>query len=335
MKKTKITAVIVAMCILLTSIAGTITASAEVNNYQNKLSPQLMEEINNPTEVMIGVYISLLPCTSEAEIEKAVSEKYTWSDENEYLKYYRQELSSVVGAYVQQFVDDHADLLNTVIVQPNSAEFVIAEVSKDNVAELAKLDIVRDIDYWSNEIDVIDEEDDDSYLLKISEELSAKMNGADSIPVYISLNPCTSEAEIEKLVSEKYTWTTEDEHLKYYRQELSSVVGAYVQQFVDKNYELLGDIILQPTCAEFVIAKTTKDCIIDLAKLDIVHDMDYWDDTIEVTSEDDPDELYRNAFVEWSVSKYGKHCLADGYSYKELYRHVADMRSVQVRLRRL
>lgn len=327
MKKTKITAVIVAICILLTSIAGTITASAEVNNYQNKLSPQLMEEINNPTEVMIGVYISLLPCTSEAEIEKAVSEKYTWSDENEYLKYYRQELSSVVGAYVQQFVDDHADLLNTVIVQPNSAEFVIAEVSKDNVAELAKLDIVRDIDYWSNEIDVIDEEDDDSYLLKISEELSAKMNGADSIPVYISLNPCTSEAEIEKLVSEKYTWTTEDEHLKYYRQELSSVVGAYVQQFVDKNYELLGDIILQPTCAEFVIAKTTKDCIIDLAKLDIVHDMDYWDDTIEVTSEDDPDELYRNAFVEWSVSKYGKHCLADGYSYKELYRHVADNQS--------
>ena len=324
MKKTKITAVIVAMCILLTSIAGTITASAEVKNHQNKLSPQLIEEINESAEETVCVYISLLPCTSEAEIEKAVSEKYTWSDENEYLKYYRQELSSVVGAYVQQFVDDHADLLNTVIVQPNSAEFVIAEVSKDNVAELAKLDIVRDIDYWSNEIDVIDEEDDDSYLLKISEELSAKMNGADSIPVYISLNPCTSEAEIEKLVSEKYTWTTEDEHLKYYRQELSSVVGVYVQQFVDKNYELLGDIILQPTCAEFVIAKTTKDCIIDLAKLDIVHDMDYWDDTIEVTSEDDPDELYRNAFVEWSVSKYGKNCLADGYSYKELYRHVAD-----------
>ena len=324
MKKTKITAVIVAMCILLTSIAGTITASAEVNNHQNKLSPQLIEEINESAEETVCVYISLLPCTSEAEIEKAVSEKYTWSDENEYLKYYRQELSSVVGAYVQQFVDDHADLLNTVIVQPNSAEFVIAEVSKDNVAELAKLDIVRDIDYWSNEIDVIDEEDDDSYLLKISEELSAKMNGADSIPVYISLNPCTSEAEIEKLVSEKYTWTTEDEHLKYYRQELSSVVGAYVQQFVDKNYELLGDIILQPTCAEFVIAKTTKDCIMDLAKLDIVHDIDYWDDTIEVTSEDDPDGLYRNAFIEWSVSKYGKNCLADGYSYKELYRHVAD-----------
>ena len=216
-------------------------------------------------------------------------------------------------------------LLNRILVQPNSAEFVIAEVSKGNVEELAKLDIVHDIDLWSDTIEVISEdESDDSYLSKISEELSVKMNALDSVPVYISLQPCTSESEIEKIVKEKYTWTTEDEHLKYYRQELSSVVGAYVQQFVDKNYELLGDIILQPTCAEFVIAKTTKDCIIDLAKLDIVHDMDYWDDTIEVTSEEDPDELYRNAFVEWSVSKYGKNCLADGYSYKELYRHVAD-----------
>ena len=325
MKKTKITAVIVAMCILLTSIAGTITASAEVNNHQNKLSPQLIEEINESAEEKVCVYISLLPCTSEAEIEKAVSEKYTWSDNDEYLKYYRQELSSVVGAYVQKFVDDHGDLLNRILVQPNSAEFVIAEVSKGNVEELAKLDIVHDIDLWSDTIEVISEdESDDSYLSKISEELSVKMNALDSVPVYISLQPCTSESEIEKIVKEKYTWTTEDEHLKYYRQELSSVVGAYVQQFVDKNYELLGDIILQPTCAEFVIAKTTKDCIIELAKLDIVHDMDYWDDTIEVTSEDDPDELYRNAFVEWSVSKYGKNCLADGYSYKELYRHVAD-----------
>ncbi len=325
MKKTKITAVIVAMCILLTSIAGTITASAEVNNHQNKLSPQLIEEINESAEETVCVYISLLPCTSEAEIEKAVSEKYTWSDENEYLKYYRQELSSVVGAYVQQFIDDHGDLLNRILVQPNSAEFVIAEVSKGNVEELAKLDIVRDIDLWTDTVEVnSDDENDDSYLSKISEELSVKMNAVDSVPVYISLKPCTSEAEIEKAISEKYTWSNDDEYLRYYRQELSGVVGAYVQQFVDKNYELLGDIILQPTCAEFVIAKTTKDCIIDLAKLDIVHDMDYWDDTIEVTSEEDPDELYRNAFVEWSVSKYGKNCLADGYSYKELYRHVAD-----------
>ena len=60
MKKSKMTAVIVAMCILLTSVAGTITASADSNIYQNKLSPQLMEEINTSDEETICVYISLL-----------------------------------------------------------------------------------------------------------------------------------------------------------------------------------------------------------------------------------------------------------------------------------
>lgn len=87
---------------------------------------------------------------------------------------------------------------------------------------------------------------------------------------------------------------------------------------------LLNRILVQPNSAEFVIAEVSKGNVEELAKLDIVRDIDLWDDTIEVTSEDDPDELYRNAFVEWSVSKYGKNCLADGYSYKELYRHVAD-----------
>ena len=209
MKKSKMTAVIVAMCILLTSVAGTITASADSNIYQNKLSPQLMEEINTSDEETICVYISLLPCTSEAEIEKLVSEKYTWSNDDEYLKYYRQELSNVIGAYVQQFVDNNAALLNNILVQPNSAEFVIAEVSKTNVNELAKLDIVRDIDIWNDTIEVISEDEtDDSYLSKISEELLAKMNASDSVPVYISLKPCASESEIEKLVSENYTWAT-------------------------------------------------------------------------------------------------------------------------------
>ena len=73
MKKSKMTAVIVAMCILLTSVAGTITASADSNIYQNKLSPQLMEEINTSDEETICVYISLFPYTSEAEMEKVVS----------------------------------------------------------------------------------------------------------------------------------------------------------------------------------------------------------------------------------------------------------------------
>ena len=158
MKKTKITAVIVALCILLTTIACTVTAGAEVTNSQSKLSPQLIEEINASADETVCVYISLLPCKSEAEIEKAVSEKYTWSDDNEYLKYYRQELANVIGTYVQNFVDENTYLLDTIIYQSQTAEFVIAEVSKGNVEELAKLDIVHDIDVWYNEDDMPDDE---------------------------------------------------------------------------------------------------------------------------------------------------------------------------------
>ena len=88
--------------------------------------------------------------------------------------------------------------------------------------------------------------------------------------------------------------------------------------------ELFEEILVQPNSSEFVIAMATKDSIINLAKLDLVNDIDYWDDTIEVISEDEPDELYRNAFIEWSVSKNGKECLASGYQYKELYHHYSD-----------
>jgi len=325
MKKTKITAVIVAVCILLTTIACTVTAGAEVTNSQGKLSPQLVEGINTSADETICVYISLLPCTGEAEIEKAVSEKYTWSDDNEYLKYYRQELSSVVGAYVQKFVDDHGDLLNRILVQPNSSEFVIAEVSKGNVEELAKLDIVHDIDVWYNEEDMPDDEmdEDDSFLNKVSDGLSIKMNGSDPISIYISLKPCTSEAEIEKIVREKYTWATEDEYLSYYRRELSNVVGAYVHEFIDNNSELLGEIIMIPNCVEFVIVKTSKDFIIELAKQDIVSEIDYWDEMSE-SNDDEFDSFYQNAFIDWSVFKYGKECFAEGYRYDELYKHFTE-----------
>ena len=50
MKKTKTMAVLVAVCMLLTSIVGTFTVNAKVTDSQNKLSPQLMEEINTSDE---------------------------------------------------------------------------------------------------------------------------------------------------------------------------------------------------------------------------------------------------------------------------------------------
>ena len=64
--------------------------------------------------------------------------------------YYRKEMSAIIGAYVQGFIDDNADLLYKVICQTDAAEFIIAEVSKDNVPKLAQLDIVQDMDTYGS-----------------------------------------------------------------------------------------------------------------------------------------------------------------------------------------
>lgn len=42
---------------------------------------------------------------------------------------------------------------------------------------------------------------------------------------------------------------------------------------------------------------------------------------IGTQSGDNPDNDFQNNFVEWSVFKYGKECLAEGYRYNELYKH--------------
>lgn len=63
--------------------------------------------------------------------------------------YYRKEMSEIIGAYVQKFVDDNADLMK-VICQTDAAEFVIAEVSKDNVPKLAQLEIVKNMDTYGS-----------------------------------------------------------------------------------------------------------------------------------------------------------------------------------------
>ena len=64
--------------------------------------------------------------------------------------YYRKEMSEIIGAYVQKFVDENADLLFKVICQTDGAEFVIAEVTKDNVPKLAQLEIVKNMDTYGS-----------------------------------------------------------------------------------------------------------------------------------------------------------------------------------------
>lgn len=142
----------VALCLVLIMLfsCGITAASAESNDdYLKKLTPALIQEINSPTDVMIQVCIFLRNCPEAQHVEEIISQKYTWTNQQEHLMYYRKEMSEIIGAYVQKFVDDNADLMK-VICQTDAAEFVIAEVSKDNVPKLAQLEIVKNMDTYGS-----------------------------------------------------------------------------------------------------------------------------------------------------------------------------------------
>ena len=142
----------VALCLALILLlsCGVVAVSAESDEgYLKKLTPALIKEINDPTDVMIEVFIFLKNCPEAQHVEEIISQKYTWTNQQEHLMYYRKEMSEIIGAYVQKFVDDNADLMK-VICQTDAAEFVIAEVSKDNVPKLAQLEIVKNMDTYGS-----------------------------------------------------------------------------------------------------------------------------------------------------------------------------------------
>lgn len=143
----------VALClalILLLSCSVVAVSAESDEGYLKKLTPALIKEINSPTDVMIEVFIFLKNCPEAQHVEEIISQKYTWTNQQEHLMYYRKEMSEIIGAYVQKFVDDNADLLYQVICQTDAAEFVIAEVSKDNVPKLAQLEIVKNMDTYGS-----------------------------------------------------------------------------------------------------------------------------------------------------------------------------------------
>ena len=142
----------VALClalILLLSCSVVAVSAESDEGYLKKLTPALIKEINDTTDVMIEVFIFLKNCPEAQHVEEIISQKYTWTNQQEHLMYYRKEMSEIIGAYVQKFVDDNADLMK-VICQTDAAEFVIAEVSKENVPKLAQLEIVKNMDTYGS-----------------------------------------------------------------------------------------------------------------------------------------------------------------------------------------
>ena len=155
---------------------------------------------------------------------------------------------------------------------------------------------------------------------KIDRDLAEALNNSpdDIFTVYISLKPVTSESEVERIVAEKYTWTTANEYLKYYRAELKSIVEPYVQQFIDDNGGLLEKIRYQGKLTENVIADVKREHIPALADLNTVTELSYFEN---VQPEPETENLFRDVFLNRAVSKFGEACLTDGYEYNELYIH--------------
>lgn len=156
---------------------------------------------------------------------------------------------------------------------------------------------------------------------KISISLEEALNNSadDVFSVYISLKPITSESEVERIVAEKYTWASAQEHLKYYRAELKNIVAPYVQQFIDDNSELLENILYQGKTIDTVIADVKRENIPVLANVDIVTELSYFENL--QPENEAGDYVFQDAFVNWAVSKYGEDCFTDGYEYNELYTH--------------
>ena len=69
---------------------------------------------------------------------------------NSYLKKYRTEVANVIGKYVSDFVEENKRLIKKIIVQPDSAEFVIVIIQKKDIEILSNNSVVNEISYFEN-----------------------------------------------------------------------------------------------------------------------------------------------------------------------------------------
>lgn len=69
---------------------------------------------------------------------------------NSYLKKYRTEVANVIGKYVSDFVESNKCYLKDIILKPDCAEFIIANVKKSDIDKLTCCSLVDDISYFEN-----------------------------------------------------------------------------------------------------------------------------------------------------------------------------------------
>lgn len=154
MKTVKISAVLLAVCLLLTSLAGVISVSA-ADNGQDKLDQSLVEAMEKTADdEVLAIAITLDFAVDQAEIEKTVRENYTWSDPNEYQHDYREELKKAISGRTQAFIDENASLIEEVLWQGKFARIVTVKAAKSNIPALAAQDIVKELHLFTDAADV-------------------------------------------------------------------------------------------------------------------------------------------------------------------------------------
>lgn len=145
----KLVAVLLTIALLLGCGVTAVSAVDRGADYQSKLSAALIEKLNDPDADQIDVCIFLKNAIhSDAEVEQIISERYTWTTQQEHLMCWRKVVSEIIGAYVQRFIDDNADLLDEVLWHSNAVEMIEATVSKENVYRVAELDTVSNMDLY-------------------------------------------------------------------------------------------------------------------------------------------------------------------------------------------
>lgn len=145
----KVIALLLSLVMVLGCGVVAVSADSGTQDYTRKMDAALIEKLNDPDVDQVDVCIFLKNAIhSDAQVEQIISERYTWTTQQEHLMCWRKVVSEIIGAYVQQFLDDNGDLLDEVLWHCDAVEMIEASVSKENVYRLAELDIVSSLDLY-------------------------------------------------------------------------------------------------------------------------------------------------------------------------------------------
>lgn len=146
----KVLSLLLCVCVLLSS------AFVAVNAVNEKIQPSLTEKIAQDNNALISVSIDLQLKFNKSEIEKYVLKNYEGADKDAdlFLKSYREEVVKTISPQVQKFVDDNNEYLEKIKFQGDSIGLVIADVYAYNVEKIAQYDLVSEINYWNDTIQI-------------------------------------------------------------------------------------------------------------------------------------------------------------------------------------